>query len=174
MKKLLIITPHLSTGGAPQVTVNKVELLQNHFDIKVVEHAFLAWQFVVQRNRIIKLVGEQNFHSLGSDKFGELFKIIDEFKPDVISMEEFPEMFMDDSIFSNIFIENIPEFILSHIDFATSPFSSQFREVYDSDIDCYDNSYIDKEKAPENYISSSINITEIVADRSDKHDWDRI
>ena len=78
MKKLLIITPHLSTGGAPQVTVNKVELLQNHFDIKVVEHAFLAWQFVVQRNRIIKLVGEQNFHSLGSDKFSELFKIIDE------------------------------------------------------------------------------------------------
>jgi hypothetical protein len=59
MKKLLIITPHLSTGGAPQVTVNKVELLQNNFDIKVIEYAFLAWQFVVQRNRIIKLVGEQ-------------------------------------------------------------------------------------------------------------------
>ena len=32
MKKLLIITPHLSTGGAPQVTVNKIELLQNDFD----------------------------------------------------------------------------------------------------------------------------------------------
>jgi hypothetical protein len=108
MKKLLIITPHLSTGGAPQVTVNKVELLQNHFDIKVVEHAFLAWQFVVQRNRIIKLVGEQNFHSLGSDKFGELFKIIDEFKPDVISMEEFPEMFMDDSISKQLYHSDRP------------------------------------------------------------------
>jgi glycosyltransferase involved in cell wall biosynthesis len=108
MKKLLIITPHLSTGGAPQVTVNKVELLQNHFDIKVVEHAFLAWQFVVQRNRIIKLVGEQNFHSLGSDKFGELFKIIDEFKPDVISMEEFPEMFMDDNISEQLYRTDRP------------------------------------------------------------------
>jgi hypothetical protein len=108
MKKLLIITPHLSTGGAPQVTVNKVELLQNHFDIKVVEHAFLAWQFVVQRNRIIKLVGEQNFHSLGSDKFSELFKIIDEFKPDVISMEEFPEMFMDDSISKQLYHSDRP------------------------------------------------------------------
>jgi glycosyltransferase involved in cell wall biosynthesis len=96
MKKLLIITPHLSTGGAPQVTVNKVELLQNNFDIKVVEYAFLAWQFVVQRNRIIKLVGEQNFHSLGNNKFDELLQILQEFQPDVISMEEFPEMFMNE------------------------------------------------------------------------------
>ena len=96
MKKLLIITPHLSTGGAPQVTVNKVELLQNNFDIKVIEYAFLAWQFVVQRNRIIKLVGEQNFHSLGGDKYNELLKICKDFQPDVISMEEFPEMFMNE------------------------------------------------------------------------------
>ena len=96
MKKLLIITPHLSTGGAPQVTVNKVELLQNNFDIKVVEYAFLAWQFVVQRNRIIKLVGNQNFHSLGENKFDELLQILQDFKPDVISMEEFPEMFMNE------------------------------------------------------------------------------
>jgi glycosyltransferase involved in cell wall biosynthesis len=96
MKKLLIITPHLSTGGAPQVTVNKVELLQNNFDIKVVEYAFLAWQFVVQRNRIIKLVGEQNFHSLGNNKFDELLQILQEFQPDIISMEEFPEMFMNE------------------------------------------------------------------------------
>lgn len=94
MKKLLIITPHLSTGGAPQVTVNKIELLQNEFDIKVVEWQLLAWDFVVQRNRIIKLVGNQNFYSLGEDKFTQLKVIVDTFNPDVISMEEFPEMFM--------------------------------------------------------------------------------
>ena len=96
MKKLLIITPHLSTGGAPQVTVNKIELLQNDFIIKVVEHAFVAWNFVVQRNRIIKLIGEQNFHSLGENKKDELLQIIQDFKPDIISMEEFPEMFMNE------------------------------------------------------------------------------
>ena len=97
MKKLLIITPHLSTGGAPQVTVNKVELLKDHFEIKVVEHAFLAWQFVVQRNKIIDMLGEGvNFHSLGNDKFNELVKICEEFQPDIISMEEFPEMFMNE------------------------------------------------------------------------------
>jgi glycosyltransferase involved in cell wall biosynthesis len=97
MKKLLIITPHLSTGGAPQVTVNKVELLKDHFEIKVIEHSFLAWQFVVQRNKIIEMLGEgTNFHSLGNDKYNELVKICEDFQPDVISMEEFPEMFMNE------------------------------------------------------------------------------
>ena len=97
MKKLLIITPHLSTGGAPQVTVNKVELLRDHFEIKVIEYAFLAWQFVVQRNRIIDMLTEGvNFHSLGENKFNELLQILQDFKPDIISMEEFPEMFMNE------------------------------------------------------------------------------
>jgi len=96
MKKLLIITPHLSTGGAPQVTVNKVELLQNDFDIMVVEYSFIAWEFVVQRNRIIQLVGNQNFVSLGENKTQELQAVMETFKPDVVSMEEFPEFFMDD------------------------------------------------------------------------------
>ncbi len=95
MKKLLVLTPHLSTGGAPQVTENKVKLLINHFDILVVEHAFVAWKFVVQRNRIIETVGESKFKSLGENKFHELKTIIEDFSPDVISMEEFPEMFLD-------------------------------------------------------------------------------
>jgi hypothetical protein len=94
LKKLLIITPHLSTGGAPQVTVNKVELLKNEFNIKVIEYEFMAWNYVVQRNRIIDLVGNQHFISLGKDKAKELKEIIDVLNPDVISMEEFPEMFM--------------------------------------------------------------------------------
>jgi hypothetical protein len=37
-----------------------------------------------------------NFHSLGEDKFNELLKICEEFQPDIISMEEFPEMFMNE------------------------------------------------------------------------------
>jgi len=104
MKKLLIITPHLSTGGAPQVTVNKVELLKEHFEIKVVEYSFLAWSFVVQRLRIIDMLGEgTNFHSLGEDKFAELVHIMCSFSPDVVVMEEFPEMFMDDKLAAFIY-----------------------------------------------------------------------
>jgi hypothetical protein len=95
-KKLMIISGHFSTGGAPQVTLNKVELLKDHYDIIVVEYAFIAAAYVVQRNKVIDILGK-NFRSLGENKM-ELLDIIDEFNPDVISMEEFPEMFMDHSL----------------------------------------------------------------------------
>jgi len=107
MKKLLIITPHLSTGGAPQVTVNKIELLKDSFDIMVVEWECIAWAFVVQRNRIINLVGDK-FKSLGENKKTELLEIIQEFQPDVISMEEFPEMFMPDDVTAQIYHKDTP------------------------------------------------------------------
>jgi hypothetical protein len=107
MKKLLIITPHLSTGGAPQVTVNKIELLKDSFDIMVVEWECIAWAFVVQRNRIINLVGDK-FKSLGENKKTELLEILQEFQPDVISMEEFPEMFMPDDITAQIYHKDTP------------------------------------------------------------------
>lgn len=111
MKKLLIVTPHLSTGGAPQVTANKVELLRNHFDIMVVEHAFVAWKFVVQRNKIISLVGD-NFKSLGENKTQEFIHILESFKPDVISMEEFPEMFMSEELSDWVYRKERPYVIV--------------------------------------------------------------
>ena len=106
MKKLLIITPHLSTGGAPQVTCNKIQLIKDDFEIKIVEHHCVAWAYVVQRNRIIDLVGEKNFYSLGEDKISEIRTIIQQFAPDVISMEEFPEMFMDKEMSELIYDKN--------------------------------------------------------------------
>lgn len=100
--KILIISPHFSTGGAPEVTANKVELLKNDFEIKVIEYSCLAWNYVVQKNRIIASIGKDNFITLWDNKH-ELLQIIQEFKPDVIAMEEFPEMFMDDEITTKIY-----------------------------------------------------------------------
>ena len=104
MKKLLIVSPHFSTGGAPQVTLNKVELLKDHFDIMVIEYSFLAWNYVVQRNKVIDILGDK-FVSLGEDKT-DILNVIYKFRPDVISMEEFPEMFMDDEITKEIYDTN--------------------------------------------------------------------
>jgi glycosyltransferase involved in cell wall biosynthesis len=98
MKKLLIFCPHLSTGGAPQVTANKVKLLKDEFDLIVVEHSLIAWSYVVQRNDILSTIGKERFFTLGEDKNKDLRSIIDNFQPDVISMEEFPEMFLEGSI----------------------------------------------------------------------------
>jgi glycosyltransferase involved in cell wall biosynthesis len=103
-KRLLIVSPHFSTGGAPQVTLNKVELLKDHFDILVVEYAFIAWKYVVQRNKVIDILGD-NFKSLGDNK-GELLDFIESFNPDVISMEEFPEMFMDNDLTREVYSED--------------------------------------------------------------------
>ena len=112
MKKLLIVTPHLSTGGAPQVTANKVELLKNEFDVLVVEHSFVAWKFVVQRNKIIELVGNDKFKSLGENKTSEFQEIVTSFSPDVISMEEFPEMFMSNELSDWVYRNDRPYTII--------------------------------------------------------------
>jgi glycosyltransferase involved in cell wall biosynthesis len=112
MKKLLIVTPHLSTGGAPQVTANKVELLKNEFDVLVVEHSFVAWKFVVQRNKIIELVGNDKFKSLGENKTSEFQEIVTSFYPDVISMEEFPEMFMSNELSDWVYRNDRPYTII--------------------------------------------------------------
>ena len=101
-KKLLFIVPHLSTGGLPQVTLNKVELLKDEFEVKLVEYAVLALVFNIQRNKIINILDDNNFHTLHSNKH-ELFDIIDNFNPDVIGVEEFPEMFMDNDVSDRLY-----------------------------------------------------------------------
>jgi hypothetical protein len=101
MEKLLIIASHLSTGGAPQFTLNKIELLKDKYEIYCVEYDFLSPDFVVQRNRIINLLGD-NFISLGEDKF-RLINIIEEIKPDIITIEEICESFIDLKIIKEIY-----------------------------------------------------------------------
>jgi autotransporter strand-loop-strand O-heptosyltransferase len=97
MSKLLLIVPHLSTGGLPQVALKKVELLRKDFDVYVMEYKQIAYSYVVQRNKIMELLGD-NFISLGRpeteekrDKFETYFNLIN---PDVVHMEEIPELFM--------------------------------------------------------------------------------
>ncbi len=95
MKNLLIICPHLSTGGSGQVTANKIKLIKDNFNIKVVEYNFLSWIHVVQRNRIIELIGNDNFITLREgDKKNHMAQVFADFEPDVVSMEEIPEFFM--------------------------------------------------------------------------------
>jgi hypothetical protein len=110
MKKLLVISSHFSTGGAPQVVVNKVQLMKDDFEIKVIEWSFLSSIYVVQRNRIIDLIGESNFISFNGDdaaKYEQLVNVLKEFNPDLVSMEEFPEFFMDNDSANYLYNKNI-------------------------------------------------------------------
>ena len=66
-KNLLFIVPHLSTGGAPQFTLNKIELLRNEYNILCIEYNCISSHFVVQRNKIIEIL-KNDFISLSDNK----------------------------------------------------------------------------------------------------------
>jgi len=102
MKKHLIITPHLSTGGAPQVTANKVKLLKDEQEILLVEYKRISWHYNIQRNRILSYIGDDKLIVLGEDK-KEILDVINKFQPDFISVEELCETFMDEEIIKNVY-----------------------------------------------------------------------
>ena len=74
MKKLLYITPHLSTGGLPQYLLKKIETFNNQFDIWCIEWSNLSDQFVVQKNKITSILGTKII-TLGENK-SEVIDII--------------------------------------------------------------------------------------------------
>jgi hypothetical protein len=98
----MIITPHMSTGGCPQVVAKKVELLRDFYDIVVVEWDCIAWSFVVQRNRVIEMLGEK-FISLSENKEYDLFNSIEDYRPDYLMIEEFSETFIPDHILKKLY-----------------------------------------------------------------------
>ena len=102
MKKLLAITPHLSTGGAPQVLVKRIELIKDNYEIYVIEYSNISHSFIIQKNRIKNLIPSENFFTLGDNK-NAILDIINNIKPDIIHMEEIPEMFMDYNIAKEIY-----------------------------------------------------------------------
>lgn len=101
-KTLMIITPHMSTGGCPQVVAKKIELLKNNYNIICVEWECIAWSYVVQRNKVINMIGN-NFISLGENKEYELFNLIEDTNPDFIMIEELSETFIPDHICKRLY-----------------------------------------------------------------------
>ena len=102
MKKILFIAPHLSTGGLPQVLVNKLELLKDEYEIKCIEWSWHGDAFVIQKNRVKNIIGPENLFTLGEDKL-KAFDIISEFNPDIICLEEFCEHFISEEVNEKLF-----------------------------------------------------------------------
>lgn len=93
--KVLFLAPHLSTGGMPAFLLKRIETLQKfHSDVEiyVVEHGYYGDAYVVQRNKIINLIGKDKFWSLGDDKM-KLIEIIIDNKIDVVHIDEMIEGF---------------------------------------------------------------------------------
>lgn len=101
MKKVLFLVPHLSTGGMPQYTYDLMRKIATDTEVYCVEYSFISSHFVVQRNRIIDLLGDK-FFCLNEDKT-ELFAILDKIQPDIIHLQEIPEYFLDNEIATKLY-----------------------------------------------------------------------
>lgn len=103
-RRLLFITPHLSTGGQPQYLLQKIKSFLNEFDIYCIEYTYYGDAYVVQRNQIKNLLGN-NFFGLSSDK-NYLLELINKINPDIIHFEEIPDTFVDESILKKIYVDD--------------------------------------------------------------------
>ena len=81
------------------MALKRVESLINKHDVYLIEYRQIAWSFIVQREKIIKLLGDK-FISLGNiwgddeSKRNKFIEIVEKINPDIIHMEEIPEMFL--------------------------------------------------------------------------------
>lgn len=93
MEKLVIITPHMSTGGCPQFVLKRIEILREFYEIYCIEYNFVSPHFVVQRNKVIEMIGDR-FIPIFGDK-DKLIELLTKIEPDIIHIEEFSETFID-------------------------------------------------------------------------------
>lgn len=85
---------HLSTGGMPSFLLKQVQLLNDLYDIYVVEYQFYTADFVVHRNAIKEILGNK-VYTLGDTK-SELIEIIETIRPDIIHLHDVAERFDHD------------------------------------------------------------------------------
>jgi FkbM family methyltransferase len=100
--KVLFIAPHLSTGGMPQYLYKQMEVLSESCEVWCIEwDNVTGGVLVVQRNRIANLLGNKLI-TLG-EKRENLFSFIKNINPNVIHLQEIPEMFMPYNIASRLY-----------------------------------------------------------------------
>ena len=89
--KLLFLAPHISTGGMPSFLLKRIQLLNDYFEIFVVEYECLSDIYVVHRNKIKEIL-QDKFYTLDNNKL-ELINIINKYKIDIVHIEHESEGF---------------------------------------------------------------------------------
>jgi len=92
-KRILYITPHLSTGGMPQYLLKKIEIMSRDADVYCIQWVDNAPLFDVQKKKIKEFLGDR-FFCLGEDKGEVISLILDKIYPDIIHFEDIPERFI--------------------------------------------------------------------------------
>ena len=105
--RILYVCPHLSTGGMPQYLYKCIESLNDQAEIYCLEYNNVSDDYVVQRNRIINLLGDKYYRIDGDDK-SSFLDLLESVCPDVIHFQDFVEFFVEDSICQKIFSTDRP------------------------------------------------------------------
>lgn len=109
-KRILYITPHLSTGGMPQYLLKKIEFFNQSHDVFCIQVDNTAEEYNVQRNKIRDLLGKKFFCVDGEEK--KVLTLIDKISPDIIHFEDFVEFFFSEEIIEKIYSLERPYFII--------------------------------------------------------------
>lgn len=109
-KRIVYITPHLSTGGMPQYLLKKIEVFNDIADIYCILWSDNAQIYDVQKKQISRILGEKLI-ILGDEK-EEIIDIIEnQICPDIIHFEDIPERFVYNDIMEYLYRKNRPYFI---------------------------------------------------------------
>ena len=102
-KRVVYLTPHLSTGGMPQFVLTRLEALieQGHYDVHLIEYNQYSATYTVQRDKIVELLGS-NFHTVAylneithEERGTRVKELLEELNPAVVHLDECPESFDD-------------------------------------------------------------------------------
>jgi autotransporter strand-loop-strand O-heptosyltransferase len=102
--KLLYLMHHTSTGGMPQFVLKRIQALLDYtdcFEIFVIEYNYYGEWFVVQRNQIKELLGD-NFISLKENKM-RVMEIIRTEEIDIVHLDEMPELMDNERLFKDLY-----------------------------------------------------------------------
>jgi FkbM family methyltransferase len=101
-KKLVYIAPHLSTGGLPQYLFKQIESLLDEFEVYCIEwENVTGGVLVIQRNRILNILGDRLI-TVPENKH-MLFDILHSIGPDIVHLQEIPELFMANDIADKLY-----------------------------------------------------------------------
>lgn len=91
--------PHCSTGGLPSYTLKQIQTFKDKYDISVIEQNFYGENYVAQRNKIKQICP---FYPLYG-KQEELMPLLNKLKPDIISIQELPESFLQPEVLRKLY-----------------------------------------------------------------------
>lgn len=104
--RIVFLVEHLSTGGMPQYTLWLVrEMVAKGHEVHVIEYSNISDAYTVQKSQIHDLIKSKHvtLHGPEDAKAQALIFLLTKLEPDVVHLQEFPEMWLPDNVSNQIY-----------------------------------------------------------------------